>query len=217
MNKAFLFDMDGVLVDSESHWFTFEEPFYRKIFGDEVFERLKFGPGIGIDGVYEAAIAAGAVFDKNEFHKGFEEVAMSVYDVSSLTQGTEKLVKLLQEKNFKIGVVTNSPQTWVDRVVPRLPFSTELDLVFSIKEHSELKPKPYPDGFLEALRVLGASPRESIVLEDSNPGIAAAKAAGCFTIGFSGNLVSGYKQTGADTYADTMEEVADIVIRQSQT
>ena len=84
-------------------------------------------------------------------------------------------------------------------------------LILSIRERPELKPKPSPEGFLEALRILDASAEKSIVLEDSNPGIAAAKAAGCFAIGFRGYLIPGYEQQGADAYADTMDDVVKIV------
>jgi HAD superfamily hydrolase (TIGR01509 family) len=110
-----------------------------------------------------------------------------------------------------MGIVTNSPQTWINRVFPRLPFKEKIDVTISLKERTDLKHKPAPDGYLEALKLLNSAPKLSIVLEDSNPGIAAGKASDCYTIGYRGNLIEGYKQEGADAYADTMEEVAKIV------
>jgi len=52
-------------------------------------------------------------------------------------------------------------------------------------------------------------------LEDSNPGIASAKAAGAFTIGLRQNLIDGYQQVGADAYANTIDEVIALVDRQT--
>ena len=80
-----------------------------------------------------------------------------------------------------------------------------------LNERTDLKPKPEPDGYLEALKNLEADPKLSIILEDSNSGIQAAKASGAYVIGFKGNLVDGYVQKGADVYADTMQDVIKLV------
>jgi len=57
--------------------------------------------------------------------------------------------------------------------------------------------------------------QKTIILEDSNPGIASAKAAGAFTIGLRQNLIDGYQQVGADAYANTIDEVIALVDRQT--
>ncbi len=80
-----------------------------------------------------------------------------------------------------------------------------------MQDRPDLKRKPAPDGFVEAFRMLGATPADSFVLEDSNPGIESGKAAGAYVIGYRGNLVNGYEQTGADAYADTMDDVIKLV------
>ena len=211
MNKAFIFDMDGVLVDSERHWEPLEEPFLKKIFGEKVAGELGSLVGVGLDGVYKKAIELGANVDWNEFLRGYEEVAMRVYDAAAITKGLDELVQRLIELEFKIGLVTQSPRTWVNRVLPQLSFENKLEVVLSLKERPDLKGKPEPDGFLAALKTLDADPQRSIVLEDSNFGIQAAKAAGCYVVAFRGNLVEGYEQTGADAYADTMGDVIKLV------
>ena len=83
----------------------------------------------------------------------------------------------------------------------------------SVFEHPELRPKPAPDGYLDACKNLEAKPENTIVLEDSNPGIAAAGAAGCYVIGFRAHAPEGFPQTGADAYADTMEDVIKLVAK----
>ncbi len=58
--------------------------------------------------------------------------------------------------------------------------------IYSAKELDPPAPKPKPDIFLHAMKEFGAGPRETIVIEDSVHGIAAAKAAGARVIGFTG-------------------------------
>lgn len=213
MNKAFIFDMDGVLIDSESYWAQFEEEFLQKLFGNKIAKKIGHGPGRGVDKGYELAIALGATVDKDEFNRGFEEVAVRVYERAPLTAGIDELVNILTERQFKLGLVTQSRQSWIDHVMPLFPFKDKIEVIVTISDSPDLKPKPAPDGYLEAFRRLNAEPHQSVILEDSNPGIEAGKAAGAYTIGYRGNLVAEYVQTGADAYADTMTDVITLVER----
>jgi len=203
--------MDGVVVDSEPYWTAFEEPFFREVFGEKVAKEVGHAPGRGIVRVYEEAIAKGAIVDEEKYHRGFDNVARRVYKAAPLTQGIGSLVDGLLELKFKIAIVTQSSESWIVNVLPKLPFREKLDAVVSIGNRSDLRPKPAPDGFLEAFRLLNADPKRSMILEDSNLGLQAAKASGAFTIAYRGNLSDGYKQEGADAYADTMEEVQKLV------
>ncbi len=215
MNKAFIFDLDGVLVNSEPYWTEFEEPFFQRVFGKQIAKKVGHVPGRGVVKVYEEALSYDAIIDKEIYLQGFEEVAMRVYDKAPLTSGVAELVQRLTARGFKLCLVTQSPQSWIDRVLPRLPFKNELATVVSTRERN-LEPKPSPEGFLIAFSELKAHPRSSFILEDSNFGIAAGKAAGAFVIGFRGNLLPGYEQHGADAYADTMDNVINLVEKLTQ-
>ena len=215
MNKAFIFDLDAVLVNSQPYWTAFEEPFFQRVFGKQIAKKVGHVPGRGVVKVYEEALSYGAIIDKETYLQGFEEVAMRVYDRAPLTSGVAELVQRLLAHGFKLGLVTQSPQSWIDRVLPRLSFKNELATVVSTRERS-LEPKPSPEGFLTAFSELKADPKRSFVLEDSNFGIAAGKASGAFVIGYRGNLVSNYQQTGADAYANTMDDVINLVEKFTQ-
>jgi len=212
VNKAFIFDMDGVLVDSERQWLQYnEESILKEFFDAATREAIGSTTGLGVRGLYDKATKLGAKVDFDELSRVYEVVAMKVYDEASLTEGAGRLAKKLEGWGFRLGLVTSSPQSWINRVVPRLTFANRLEAVISLGERPDLKTKPEPDAYLEAMKILGASAALSVVLEDSNLGIAAGKAAGAYVIGFSGNLVDGYEQTGADSYADTMEDVIKLV------
>jgi HAD superfamily hydrolase (TIGR01509 family) len=212
-NRAFIFDMDGVLIDSEPYWSEFEEKFYLQTFGPEITKRLGHSPGRGVTEVYRLARDYGASVNKEEYLRGFDEVAMRVYDKAPLTKGIDELARAIIAHGFRIGIVTQSCNSWVARVIPRLKFRNKVSVIVSIDSSPKLKAKPAPDGYLKMFRQLKADPARSFVLEDSNPGIQSGKASGAFTIGYRGNLLPGYEQDGADAYAFTMNDVIALIER----
>lgn len=217
MNKAFIFDMDGVLVDSEKWWLAPCEKILNKYLDAKIRGKIGTTVGIGPRGIYNVAKKFGVSIDFEELSGDFDTAAVDVYDHAQLTPGTERLVEKLLIHGFKIGVVTSSPQGWVNRVVPRLPFKDKLTTIISIGSYPKLKVKPAPDGFLKAFSEMKAKPANSFILEDSKLGIHAGKASGAFTIGYRGNLLPGYEQGEADAYADTMDDVISILEQRGGT
>ena len=211
LGKAFIFDMDGVLVDSERAWEIFEPPMLEKALGKDISEKIGKKIGIGPDGIHTLARNLGSPIGKEELFQNYEGIVADVYSNSPITKGVDELARRLLGWGFKLGLVTQSPQSWIDRVLPYISFKDKFEVTISLAERPDLKIKPSPDGFREALRILDADPKKSFVLEDSNAGIAAGRSAGCYTIGFRGNLPEGYIQMGADAYADTMDDVISLV------
>lgn len=211
MQKAFIFDMDGVLVNSEQTWKTYGSTFLPNLVGKEIARKIGDTIGMTVNTTYGIAVKNGFTMDKNKFLKIYDQQASRMYKLSTITKDADKLADYLLNRNYHLGLVSSSRQNWIDQVLPKLPFAHKLEYIISINDRPDLKPKPYPDGYLEAIEKLGASPKTTIILEDSKSGIKAARASGAYTIGFSGNLVNGYTQTGADVYAKTMTEVIQIV------
>ena len=212
MAKAFIFDMDGVVVDSEHNWEPYDRAIMERFFDTRIREAIGTNIGLGISGLYEKAKALGSTITYEEIRQAYDEAALKVYETAPITEGITRLAQKLIEWDFALALVTSSPHTWIDQVVPRLSFKDKFSLIVSIADQRDLKPKPAPDSYLFAMKSLGVTPAESIVLEDSNYGIAAGKASGAFTIGFTGNLVKGYRQeVTADATADTMDAVIAIV------
>lgn len=211
MNKAFIFDMDGVIVDSENAWEEFGDNFLQDLLGKETAEKIGDTIGMTVNTIYDFAAKHGFSMNREEYFKFYDKKAAYVYSKSKLTPGIEKLGAKLIYHGFKIGLVTSSRTIWANNVLPRLSFADNIDCFISINDRDNLRPKPAPDAYLEAIEKLGTTPKSAIILEDSNSGIKAAKSAGAFTIGFRQNLVPGYLQEGADVYAKNMEEVLRIV------
>ncbi|MDO8514172.1 MAG: HAD family phosphatase [bacterium] len=211
MNKAFIFDMDGVLIDTERAWDGHEKGILVASFGRNVAEKIGDTVGVSINAIYEKATALGADADYDEYRQRYDEGARTVFARAMITPGVDRLVEKVLTLDFRLGLVSSSPRTWINYVLARLPFADQIEHIVSINDNPDLKSKPAPDGYLAAFKQLGANPRRSVVLEDSNPGIMSGKSAETYVIGFRGNLLPGYEQTGADAYADTMDDVCRLV------
>lgn len=211
MQKAFIFDMDGVLVDSENAWKQYGDGFLDDLLGKEIAQKIGDTIGMTVNTIYDKAVGYGFSMDKEKYFALYDEQASRMYVKAKITQGLDALVKTLLDHNFKLALVSSSRRTWIDYVLPRLSFSDKFDYILSLNDRPDLKPKPNPDGYMEAMGKLGASSKTTIILEDSNSGIQAAKASGAFTIGFKKNLVPLYVQRGADEYADSVNDIIRLI------
>ena len=212
MSKAFIFDMDGVLVNSEQVWIKYENNLLERILGKDLSQQIGSTIGVSVNLVYDKARALGFSMTRQDFQKIYDGVASVVYKEVTITKGVGQLVEFLVKKDFKIALVSSSAQSWINQVLQRLAFKDRFEIVISVNDRRDLKPKPSPDGYLETIERLQSTPDKTIIIEDSNAGIVAAKASGAFTVAFTQNLLDGYKQIEiVDAKAKNMEEVTGIV------
>ncbi len=214
MKKAFIFDMDGVIVDSENAWLPFEDALLIRLLGKETRQKIGGTVGVSMEGVYDQAKEAGSLVEWREFRKEYDDVASKVYNSVLITPGTDDLLGFLATHSFAIGVVSASPIDRVNLVLPRLLNGDKINKIISLDENPNFKHKPSPDGYNEMMRQLGSKPENTIILEDSNLGIESAKKSGAYTIALAYNLLPGYKQEGADVYAQTMLDVIKLIKEQ---
>src|SRR5471030_2681538 len=109
MNKAFIFDLDGVLIDDEKIWETKKQKMYHELFGEQITEKMGSTLGVNMDGIYKLAEKAGAHIDKQSFIKAFHELAEDIYHTALVPEGLDKLAATLKELGYKIGIVSASP------------------------------------------------------------------------------------------------------------
>lgn len=211
MNKAFIFDMDGVIIADESKKKEALNEVWPELVGSQIASVFRIPVGQTPLSIYSEAVKHGATISEEQFMSEFEKVALRIYNESPITSDMDKLGEYLLSKEYKIGVVSSAKKEWMEIVLKRLAFGDKISAVVSINDHRELKPKPHPGGYLEAIAELGAISDTTIILEDSNSGIQAAKSAGAYTIGLTSNLLPEYTQHGADIYANNVAEVIAIV------
>jgi HAD superfamily hydrolase (TIGR01509 family) len=177
-----VFDCDGLLLDTERLWtraetalFTrYGRPFGRaekaELLGTSwetsgrILERLLDRPG--------EAEALGHELDELVFHE--------LRDGVEARPGARELVEALAGRR-RLGIASNSPHRWVEAVLESAGLAAPFEVVVTSEEVAE--PKPAPDVYLRAAELLGSPAGETVALEDSPPGAAAARAAGMYVIG----------------------------------
>ncbi|MDP1722510.1 MAG: HAD hydrolase-like protein [Candidatus Gottesmanbacteria bacterium] len=209
--RLFVFDMDGVLVASEKSWIEDEADFYVKLFGKDIALAIGDMVGVSIEDIYQKAKSLGSKITHDQYNKKSDEAAMRVYNRCSISEGVDMLVDYLVTHDWQIVLLSSSPMHWIEQVLCRLSWRKNLTMVLSLNAHKELRPKPAPDGYLHLLKILHADSKQSVALEDSNPGIVSAKAAELFTIGYRQHLPVGYEQRGADITAEKMKDVISLL------
>lgn len=208
MNKAFIFDMDGVIVNSERIWTRYEKKFMPQLMGWQTYRKIKNEIlGNSISNIYDIAQSMGFKMHKNEFLKIYCQYADIVYQEAKLTAGIEELITKLVSLKFKICLVSVSRQDWIDIVISKFK-KNSFDYVLSLDSQG-LKSKPDPEGYIKTIQALGMNPNNTIILEDSEKGIKAAKKSGAFTICLKENLAKNYLPKGADLYINTIKELIE--------
>ena len=179
--EAIIFDMDGVLVDSEVYWDKSRVEFARdrgKVWTDE-FQRLAMGRStVGWAGVMQEKLALDETID--EIIAEMKARVIAHYEERMPTRpGALESVSHMQQ-HFRVGLASGSPTEIIKAVLS----ITGLDQIFEVMIYGDEVPrgKPAPDIYLEALKALGVSPAASLGIEDSANGLRSLKAAGMFAV-----------------------------------
>lgn len=177
--KATIFDMDGVLVDSEIQWSKLEKEFYPKLgvdlnngFQKEILGlRLKDTINL-IRSKYNPEISEKEAYDL------YNDAAKKIYtEFCNLIPGTEKLLQILKNKNIKMGIGSSSPMEWIDYVLNRFDLKDFFDFVYST-ETMDLPGKPDPAIYNRMITDMNVEKSEAVIFEDSNTGFRSALSSG---------------------------------------
>ena len=180
--KAFLFDLDGVIIDSEPLWAIKKDQLLPDLFGADAVSKLGPTSGVSLEGIFKRGKEAGANVEYRHFLDAFQNAAIEVYSSSPLNADLDKLVNYLDIEGYFIGIVSASPMSWITTTIERLKFQRSFDYIVGLHDVDNIRQKPYPDGYIEAMRRLHVTPDKTVILEDSETGIESAKASGALTI-----------------------------------
>lgn len=182
MVDAVIFDMDGLMFDSECVWGTLWEPALAK-FGLPVPEGL---PAAACGTTGDATIAAirahcGEGVDAEGVFREFYRIAEERFAQGAPKKpGLDELLEYLKGRRIPMAVASSSPVAIIKADLCGGQVEGYFDHVVSgqFVERS----KPAPDIFLEAARRLGTRPARTLVLEDSFAGVRAGAAGGFVTV-----------------------------------
>lgn len=174
-----LFDFDGVIADTETQYTVFWDRMGLEYLGLEDFGRRIKGQTLGqiFDGHFSS------VRDRQD-----EIVArLNRYEAEMSYEylpGVEDFLKELKAEGVRTAIVTSSNNIKMEQVYRSHPELTSMVDAVLTSEHFS-KSKPDPDCFLKGMELLGATPGETVVFEDSFHGLDAGRASGAFVVGLA--------------------------------
>ncbi|MFC4597862.1 HAD family hydrolase [Cohnella hongkongensis] len=209
MKQAFIFDMDGVIIDSEPLHFEVDIETMRHLGAAITQEELERFVGMTnpemwkiireerslpqtVDEIIAYQLAAKI--------KALRESAYTPID------GILELLNGLKSRGIPAGIASSSPRSFILEVLAKFDIASFFSCVVSGEEVH--RGKPAPDVYLEAARQLGVDPRRCVVLEDSRHGIAAAKAAGMACIGYVNENSGNQDLSAADRIVRSIREIS---------
>lgn len=185
MVQAFIFDMDGVIIDSEPLHFEVDAKVMAHLGIDMKTEELERFVGMTNPEMWrlvkqEYPISK-SIEELIEFQMSEKIKLIQSRDLSPI-DGIPELIRDLRKHKLKLGLASSSPPNFIEAVLNKFQLRDSFDCIVSGEEVP--RGKPAPDVFLEAARLLGVQPEACIVLEDASHGVKAAKAANMMCIGF---------------------------------
>lgn len=185
MLNAIIFDMDGVLLDSERLWPEIEFERYRKLIPGWTRENHSLLTGLSLEDSYSMFTGTfGLDMSWEEYDGFYRTMAREVYlKRTSYYPGAEDLLMELRETGIPMGLATSSPTYWLDLILQRFPLNDYFSVLLGADDVGG-RGKPAPDLYLLAAEKLGFPPEECIAIEDSRNGVRSAHDAGLFPIGF---------------------------------
>ena len=181
--KAAIFDMDGLLLDSEPLWKEAEITVFNSVGVPLTKELCQETVGVRIDGVvryWYKKFPWQKESLKSVEARILDEVSRLILKDGRLMPGVSETIEALRTANYTLAVASSSPMQLIRAALEKF----EVIDFFSVLHSAEFeeKGKPDPAVYLSTISRLGSDPRDCIALEDSVPGVRAAKSAGARVI-----------------------------------
>ena len=212
--KAVIFDMDGVIIDSEPIHFEVDMQTMRE-FGVNI-SKDELNKYVGTTNEY----MLNDLINKYKIQKSIKEILEYKMELTirriketkiNAISGIPELLISLKHNNIKTAIGSSSPKELIITVIEKFQLGKYFDCIVSGDEVKEGKPKP--DIYLEVSKRIGVNPEECIVIEDSRNGVLAAKNAGMKCFGFR-NVNSGNQYLSkADIIVDSIRNIDIEIIK----
>lgn len=207
--RAVIFDMDGIIVDSEIVYMKYLLEFAKKKNPSVTMEDLN--PMVGLSrkdswSVMERAVQNGETWD--DLRKEF--AGLDIYrgvDYRTIFRPEAKTTAIeLRERGYLVALASSTGPELIARIVEETGMRPEFDLIVSGKQFKQSKPNP--EIYHYTAGVLGIPEEECFVLEDSTVGIQAAKGAG-MTVAALRDDRFGFDQSLADHHVETISQILE--------
>jgi beta-phosphoglucomutase family hydrolase len=205
--RAVIFDLDGVIVESEDAHIEAEREIFQKYNVKISAEELHTYTGTMAKVMFTELIAKyklNTTFEKINIQK--EEILLKLLDKDAEpTKGVLNLIQELKLEGIKLAVGSSSTRRMVDYILNKLKLTQAFNRVITAEdiEHS----KPNPEIFLKAAKELKVKPSQCLVIEDSKLGVEAAKSAGMKCAGYRNPHSGDQNLSKADVIIDDFSQI----------
>lgn len=210
MIKAIIWDMDGVIIDSETHYIKLEKEFLRRLGIETEDQVLPNYMGTPFSHYFPIlAKQYGSTKNIEEAQQEYVDFISELYRKhATLTSGIQEVFEGLS-KDYKFALATSSVNKLATIALGRF----NLLNFFKVRVHGDeiKKGKPDPEIFLKALSDLGFKKEEVVVIEDSYNGIKAGKAAGMKVIAYKALHNKDIDFSMADFVVEDLREIPKIL------
>lgn len=171
--QAVLFDMDGVLINSEPIYETLQRDFFQRHHIHAPLSLLRRFIGAS-HGYWEALAEVNPQVDMEEIKlkSREEEAGWNIHYPDLLMDGVLPLLQALQKQGMKLAVASSSPRKQMEQVLQACQIMDYFDILYSGCDTK--KGKPDPEIFIQSATMLEVEPKHCVVLEDSYNGVLAA-------------------------------------------
>ncbi len=212
---AFLFDLDGTLIDSETLWARAISEWladHGQNASPDAIAKLVFGHSwLDIHAAIHAAFPA-----LGEAKPIQDACALRPYYQRLATDPSKLVIRTAVDFFHKVSriapcvIVSGSPHKDVEEAAALCGVTEELAFVLGAEDYG--RGKPAPDGFLAAASQLDVDASECVVVEDSSAGVAAGRAAGMHVLGVDRNTVVRQDFSGCDWLVHDLSEIDAIAL-----
>jgi HAD superfamily hydrolase (TIGR01509 family) len=205
---AFIFDMDGVIIDSEPlHERATRAASARHGIDvpDGLFDRFRGQT----DKALMAHLAQRASdVDAASLLEAKHAAYASLHDELTLLPGVRHFLDILDTQHIPMALVTSAARHDQERTFEQFGLTPYFRTVVTADDVDHAKPHPAP--YQQAVRELGLDPSTCWVVEDATHGVESARRAGCRVVGLCSSFSAEALNTaGADVVVDTYPELAD--------
>ena len=210
MHFAVIFDMDGVLVDSEPlnirTYVQAWSEFGVELDPQEYVQRVTIG-GMLIRTLFE--LKGGRPADWEALFRRKTEIYRElVRNELTLMPGALELLTELKANGLPRALATSASRVSMDLVFGAFDLSPYFDATVALEDVAQQK--PHPETFLKAAELLNVSPDQCIVIEDAPKGLVAAKSAGMRCVIVPTDLSRSEDLSAADLVVDSLEQVTTV-------
>lgn len=207
MIKGILFDMDGVLVDSEKYIFEATKMMFAEhgvtVKPEDAVHFVGMGENKYIGGIGERnGFEVDIERDKSRTYQIYEEITRGKLKP---LPGVNEFIEKCHELGFKMAIASSADKVKILINLREIGLSPDNFQAIINGQDVERK-KPYPDIYLLAAEKLGMKPEDCLVVEDAVSGVSAGKAAGCKCLALTTSFPA-EKLTEADWFCKDLSEV----------